>query len=110
MTGGALKKVGWTWTRQGWKRIPRRLRQVKKVPLSTKRKTRKLLRLVSVEQKLEKPATAAAPNLTAEQGRADSATTLAPKVEQPTSRKPRKAWGGKCADLAPPEPTGRWKP
>jgi hypothetical protein len=48
--------------------------------------------------------TAAAPNLAAEQGRADSATTLAPKVEKPAPRKPRLAWGRKYADLTPPQP------
>jgi hypothetical protein len=43
-----------------------------------------------------------APNLAAEQGRADSAPTLAPKVEKPAPRKPRLAWGRKYADLSPP--------
>jgi hypothetical protein len=106
MTGGALKKVGWTWTRQGWKRIPRRLRQGKKVPLPTKRKTRKLRRISPAEPKPEKPSTDKAPNLAAEQGRAESATTLAPKVEQPAPRKPRQAWSGKYADLTPPKKGG----
>jgi hypothetical protein len=45
-----------------------------------------------------------APKLTAEQGRADSVTTLAPKVEKPATRQPRKAWGGKYDALTPPEP------
>jgi hypothetical protein len=47
-----------------------------------------------------------APNLAAEQGRAESATTLAPKVEQPAPRKPRQAWSGKYADLTPPKKGG----
>jgi hypothetical protein len=104
MTGGASRKVGWTWTRQGWKRIPRRLRTVKLVPVPKKRKTRKLRRIVSVELKPEQPETTEAQNLTVEQGRADSAPTPAPKPGQPAPRKPRQAWGGKYADLSPPEP------
>jgi hypothetical protein len=106
MTGGALKKVGWTWTRQGWKRIPRRLRQVKAVPLPTKRKTRKLRRISPAEPKPEKPSTDKAQNLPAEQGRADSAPTPAPKSGQPAPRKPRQAWSGKYADLTPPKKGG----
>jgi hypothetical protein len=71
---GALKKVGWTWTaRQGWKRIPRRLRTVKLVPVPKKRKTRKLRRISPAAPKPEKPDMAEAPKLTVEQGRADSA-------------------------------------
>lgn len=104
MTRGALKKVGWTWTRQGWKRIPRHMRQVKKVPLPKKRKTRKLRRISPAEPKPEKAVAAAALNLPAEQGRADSAPTPAPKIEKPAPRKPRQAWGGKYADLSEPEP------
>jgi hypothetical protein len=51
--------------------------------------------------------TTKAPNLAAEQGRAESATIpLAPKVEKPAPRKPRQAWGGKYADLAPPKKGG----
>jgi hypothetical protein len=107
MTGGASRKVGWTWTRQGWKRIPRRLRQVKAVPLPSKRKTRKLRRIVSVEPKPEQPEATEAQNLAVEQGRADSAPILAPKSGQPAARQPRQAWGGKYADLTPPEAGGR---
>ena len=74
---GALKKVGWTWTaRQGWKRIPRRLRTVKLVPVPKKRKTRKLRRISPAAPKPEKPDMAEAPKLTVEQGRADSALLM----------------------------------
>jgi hypothetical protein len=45
---------------------------------------------------------AQAQNLPAEQGRADSATTLAPKVEKPALRKPRLGLGPRNADLSPP--------
>jgi hypothetical protein len=38
------------------------------------------------------------------QGRADSATTLAPKVEKPATGQPRKAWGGKYDALTPAKP------
>ena len=48
--------------------------------------------------------TAKAPNLAAEQGRADSAPTPAPKTGQPAPRKLRQTWGGKYADLSKPEP------
>jgi hypothetical protein len=48
--------------------------------------------------------TADAANLAAEQSRAESATILAPKSGQPAARQPRKAWGGKYADLTPPQP------
>jgi hypothetical protein len=47
--------------------------------------------------------TAKPPNLTAEQGSADSAPTPAPKAEKPAPRKPRQAWGGKYADLSKPD-------
>jgi hypothetical protein len=71
MTGGASRKVGWTWTaRQGWKRIPRRLRTVKPVPLPKKRKTRKLRRISPAAPKPEKPDATEAQNLPVEQGRA----------------------------------------
>jgi hypothetical protein len=103
MTGGALKKVGWTWTRQGWKRIPRRLRTVKLVPVPKKRKTRKLRRIVSVKPMSEQPEAVEAQNLTVEQGRADSALPPAPKSGQPAARQPRRAWSGKYADLTPTE-------
>jgi hypothetical protein len=38
-----FRKIDWTWTRQGWKRIPRRLQTVKLVPVP--RKKRKALEL-----------------------------------------------------------------
>jgi hypothetical protein len=98
-----LRKVGWTWTRNGWKRIPRSLRRVKKVPLPSKHRTRKAQ--VSAAKPREKPPTfAEAREQAAEQGRAVSAPTPAPKAGKPTPRQPRKAWGGKYADLAPPAP------
>ena len=46
---------------------------------------------------------AQAPNLAAEQGRAVSAPTLAPKPENLAVRQPRRAWNGKYDDLAPSE-------
>jgi hypothetical protein len=48
--------------------------------------------------------TAEAPNLPAGQGRGPFATILAPKVEKPATRQPRKAWGGKYDALTPPKP------
>jgi hypothetical protein len=100
MTGGASRKVGWTWTRQGWKRIPRRLRQVKAVPLPKKRKTRKLRRISPAEPKPEQPEATEAPNLAAEQGRAESAPTLAPTVEKAAAKIDKKADDKLRADFA----------
>jgi hypothetical protein len=98
-----LRKVGWTWTaRNGWKRIPRSLRRVKKVPLPSKHRTRKKLMVSPAEPKAKKTKTAKAPELAAEQGRADSAPILAPNADKAAPRQPRKAWAGKYADLAPP--------
>jgi hypothetical protein len=31
MSQGGLRKVGWVWTKTGWKRVPKRSRAVKKV-------------------------------------------------------------------------------
>jgi hypothetical protein len=76
MTRDCMKKLGWHWTRKGWKRTPRHLQQVKTVPLPTKRKTRKLRRISPPKPKPEKQEATTAPeaqNLTVEQGRADSA-------------------------------------
>jgi hypothetical protein len=100
-----LRKVGWTWTaRNGWKRIPRSLRRVKKVPLPSKHRTRKKLMVSPAEPRAKKPKTAKATELAAGQGRADSAPIPAPKAGAPAPRQPRKAWSGKYADLAPPAP------
>src|SRR5208337_2532574 len=54
----------WTWTRQGWKPIPRRLLGVKLVP--KKRKVRKLRRVSPACPKAEKLIRAEAQNLPAE--------------------------------------------
>jgi hypothetical protein len=51
--------------------------------------------------------TAKAPDLPAGQGRAVSATILAPKVEKPATRQPRQTWGGKYDALTPPNPKER---
>ena len=53
MTRGGLRKVGWTWTRQGWKRVPRRLLAVKLVPMPKKRKTRKFRRISPAAPKVK---------------------------------------------------------
>src|SRR5271165_4605610 len=86
MNGGGLCKLGWHWTRKGWKRSPKHLLAVKKVPLPTKRKTRKKVRIAAAPKRTQTPAPEA-PQLAAEQGRADSAPT------------PRA--GGREASLAP---------
>ena len=103
MTGGASRKVGWTWTRNGWKRVPRRLLRVKAVPLPSKYKTCKIRRISPAEPKPEKAEAAEAQNFAVEQGRGDFAPTLAPKLEKPAMHPIRRAWSGKYADLTPPE-------
>jgi len=103
----AARKVGWIWTRAGWKRVPLRLRRVKKVPMPSKHRTRKLFILKPATPKAQKAKPVLkAPNLAIEQGMAVSAPIQAPKAGQPAVRQPRRAWGGKYDDLAPPEQKG----
>jgi len=105
MTSGALRKVGWTWTRQGWKRIPRRLQTVKLVPVPRKkRKAPKLRRINLASPKPETPIIVEAEKTATSALEAVSAPTLAPKLEKPIPRQPRTAWGGKYAALTPLEP------
>ena len=106
MNNSGLKKLGWHWTRKGWKRSPKHLLAVKKVPLPTKRKTRKKVRITTAPP-TEKPHTfAEARKLAVGQGRADSAPTPAPEAEKPATRQTRRAWSGKYEDLTklPKEP------
>src|SRR5208282_5105031 len=95
---GGLRKVGWVWTKTGWKRVPKRSRAVKKVPLPTKRRPLKIQRIAAAPKRT-KPATPEAPELAAGQGRAVFAPTLAPEPSTPAPRPPRKAWSGKYAEL-----------
>ncbi len=104
MTGAGLKKLGWHWTRKGWKRSPKHLLAVKKVPLPTKRKTRKKVRITPAKNP-PKPPAPEAPQLAVGQGRADSGPTPAPEAEKPATSPPRRAWSGKYADLDPPTRT-----
>ena len=87
-----FRKVGWTWTRQGWKRVPRRMLAVELVPMPKKRKTRKLRRISPASPKPETPIRAAPPKTAVGHGRADSAPTLAPKPETPVLRQMRMAY------------------
>ena len=103
----AARKVGWIWTRAGWKRVPLRLRRVKKVPMPSKHRTRKLFIVKPATPKAGKPKPAEAQNLAVAQGRAVSAPTLAAKTGQPTTRKARQTWGGKYDALAPTKDEGR---
>ena len=102
MTGG-FNKTGWHWTRKGWKRSPKHCLSVKKVPSSTKCKTRKKVRITPAA-----PSFAKARELAAEQGRAVSAPIPAPpafagagSAEKAAQPLPRRAWSGKYADLLP---------
>ena len=80
MTNGEFRKVGWTWTAMGWKRIPRRLQQVKKVPLPPTRKVRKKQGVAGASLREKPPTFAEARNLAVEKGRGDSAPTPAPEI------------------------------
>jgi hypothetical protein len=93
---GSLRKLGWVWSRKGWKKVPRRMRQVKAVPLPSKRKTRKIRRISPPAPRPE------APEIAQEQGRAVSAPIPTPKAAQPTARPLRRAWSGKYNDLSKP--------
>ena len=103
MTGDGLRKLGWHWTRKGWKRTPKHLLAVKKVPLPTKRKTRKKTVITAAAPKEKPPTFAEARKLAVEQGRADSAPTPAPEAAKPAARQMRQAWHGKYDDLTKPE-------
>src|SRR5271155_2318653 len=106
MTGSGLKKLGWHWTRKGWKRTPKHLQAVKKVPLPTKRKTRKKARIDPAAPKEKPPTFAEARKLLAEQGMADSAPPPLPEAATPATRPMRQAWSGKYGALTktPQEP------
>jgi hypothetical protein len=99
----AARKVGWIWTRAGWKRVPLRCRRVKKVPMPSKHRTRKLFMVKPAEPKGKKIKPVEAPQMAAGQGSADSAPTLALKAENLAMRQIRRAWSGKYAALNPPE-------
>jgi hypothetical protein len=101
----AAHKVGWIWTRAGWKRVPLRLRRVKKVPMPSKHRTRKLFMVMKPAEPKAKKAKPAleAPQIAAGQGRAVSAPTPAPKPEKPVLRQIRRAWSGKYDELTPHE-------
>jgi hypothetical protein len=105
MTQGEFRKVGWTWTARGWKRIPRRLQQVKKVPMPPPRKIRKKQGIGAAIPKTRPPTFAEARKLTVEQGRADSAPTPAPEIAARMTPQIRRAWNGKYDDLAKPNQT-----
>jgi hypothetical protein len=52
-----IRKAGWHWTvKHGWKRIPRSLRRVKKVPMPPKHRTRKkMMVMAEAEPRAKKP-------------------------------------------------------
>ena len=106
MTPGGFNKTDWHLTRQGWKRIPKHLLAVKKVPLPAKRKTRKKARIDPATPKEKPPTFAEARKLALEQGRADSAPTPLPETAPPATCPMRQAWSGKYDALTktPQEP------
>jgi hypothetical protein len=89
MGKGIFRKVGWTWTRQGWKPIPRRLLGVKLVPMPKKRKVRKLRRVSPACPKAEKLIRAEPQNLPAESEELSApnpAVRGRPRPQRPTDR------------------------
>ena len=99
MKGSGLRKLGWHWTRKGWKRLPKHLQQVKKVPRPTKRKTRKTVRISSAKPREKPPIFGEARKLAVECGRVDSALNPGPEAARPAPRQMRRAWSGKYDDL-----------
>jgi hypothetical protein len=100
MTVSDLSKLSWHWTGKGWKRNPKHLLAVKKVPLPTGRKTRKKARIDPATPKEKPPTFAEARKLLAEQGRAVSAPDPLPDAAPPATRPMRQAWSGKYDGLA----------
>jgi hypothetical protein len=68
MTRGGIIKSRLDMTRQGWKRVPRRLLAVKLVPMPKKRKTRKLRWISPAFPKVEKPPRTEVPKIAVGQG------------------------------------------
>src|SRR5271157_603839 len=93
MTASGFQKTGWHWTRKGWKRSPKHLLAVKKVPLPTKRKTRKKVRITTAPPTEKPPTFAEARKLAIGQGRADSA----PPQRRRLKSQPRAKRGGRGA-------------
>jgi len=98
-----FRKLGWHWTRQGWKRTPQHWRAIKKVAAPPKRRRRKIKRVAPAPKELP-PTFAKTRQLAVEQGRAVSAPTLAPEA----AKRARRAWSGKYDALSMPQgPQGR---
>jgi hypothetical protein len=106
MTASGIRKLGWHWTRKGWKRTPKH--GTAKAPRKpTQAQERAVARRLNdpprVKRKAapkEKPPTfAEARKKAAEQGKADSAPTPAPEAAKPATRQMRQAWSGKYAGL-----------
>jgi hypothetical protein len=85
----AARKVGWIWTRAGWKRVPLRIRRVMKVPMPSKHRTHKLIMVM-------KPAEPKAKKTRLRQGSGGQA--------KPASEAPEMAAGQGRAVSAPAEP------
>ena len=96
---GGLGKVGWVWTKAGWKQTPKRLQAVKKVATPPKRRPFKKVAIKPAERH-SVPTFAEARKLAVEQGMAVSAPIPAPEATTPAMHPPRRAWGGKYDQLA----------
>ncbi len=55
MKGGTFRKVGWVWTKTGWKRVPKRSQAVKKIPAPTKRRSLKIHRIAPAPKRTNPP-------------------------------------------------------
>ena len=95
---GRNRMRGWIWTRQGWQKKPRRMRQVKSVPKPSRRRKRRLRRIRPAVPKPAMPVEVEAQLVAKERDIAESA----PVPATPATHSPRRAWCGKYDDLAKP--------
>ena len=102
MTGDGFQKTGWHWTLKGWKRTPKHLATVKKVPAPSKRRRRKKQIVAEAPPRVKPPTHAAMRRKLIEWAKAKAAPTPAPEAEKPATRQMRRAWLGKYDDLNKP--------
>jgi hypothetical protein len=103
MTESGFKKAGWRWTREGWKRRPRRTRKDKVTSSPSQPLPSEGVNLTP-PPKEKRPTFKEARRIAAEKVKAAAAREAAAGVEKRASRAPRKAWHGKYDALAPSKP------
>jgi hypothetical protein len=100
MVAEGIKKAGWRWTKQGWKRRPRRTRK-EKVTSSPSQPLPSEGVSLTPPPKEKRPTFKEARRIAAEKAKAAAARDAAAEVEKRASREPRKAWHGKYDQLNP---------